>query len=105
GLSSQAGSRAEVDLRGQATGGAAIRITGQLNPLSQPPFADVTVDFQNLDLSPAGPYVAKYAGHRLHGGTLTLDVDADLSDWQLNSRNVVTLEQFTLGEKTNSPDA
>lgn len=105
GLSSQAGSRAEVDLRGQATGGAAIRITGQLNPLSQPPFADVTVDFQNLDLSPAGPYVAKYAGHRLNGGTLTLDVDADLSDWQLNSRNVVTLEQFTLGEKTNSPDA
>lgn len=106
GLSSEALGRADVDIRGKVDGVAPVSITGKLNPLGQPAFMDLKVSFQDIDLQPgAGPYVGKFAGRTLARGSLNVAVTAKLNDRKLDTDNVVTLDQFELGEKTNSPEA
>ncbi len=106
GLSSAQLARADVNLTGRVDGSAPIAITGKLNPLGQPAYSQLTVDFTDIDLPAVlGPYLGKYAGHELARGSLTLDVDFNLADRKIAAGNVITLDQFTLGAKTNSPDA
>ncbi len=105
GLSSANLARADVGLKGKVNGVSDVSIRGQINPLASDVFTDLVVDFRGIDLRPTGPYVAKYAGYQLDKGALTLDVKAKLSERRLDVANVVTLDQFTLGQKSNSPDA
>lgn len=105
GLSSAQLARADVDLRGTVDGSAPVVITGRLNPLGEPAYTDLKIDFRNIELLPIGPYVAKYAGYELSRGSLTLDVNFDLEQRKITSANIATLDQFTLGARTNSPDA
>jgi hypothetical protein len=106
GLTSEALGRADVVLRGKVDGLAPVSITGKLNPLGRPAFVDLAVDMRGIDLQPgAGPYVGKFAGRTLTRGNLTLAVKARLDDRKVDLDNVVTLDQFYLGEPTNSPEA
>jgi uncharacterized protein involved in outer membrane biogenesis len=105
GLSSATLARADVDLKGKVDGVAPVSIRGQINPLASEAFTDLKVDFRGIDLRPTGPYVSRYAGYQLERGALTLDVKAKLAQRRLDTSNVVTLDQFTLGQKTESPDA
>ncbi len=105
GLSSANLARADVDLKGKVDGVAPVSIRGQINPLAAEAFTDLKVDFRGIDLQPTGPYVGKFAGYELTKGALTLDVRAKLSQRKLDTSNVVTLDQFTLGAKTDSPEA
>jgi hypothetical protein len=106
GLSSEALGRADVDLSGKVDGAAPVAIKGKLNPLGTPAFVDLKVDFKGIDLQPgAGPYVGKFVGRELARGNLNVVVAARLQDRKVESNNVVTLDQFFLGEKTDSPDA
>ncbi len=106
GLTSDPSGRAEVALRGKVDGLAPVSVVGKLNPLGQPAFLDLAVDLRGVDLQPgAGPYVGKFAGRALTRGNLSLAVKARLDDRRVDLENVVTLDQFYLGEPTNSPDA
>ncbi len=106
GLTSETLGRANVELRGRVDGVAPVSITGKLNPLGTPAFVDLVVDFKGIDLQPgAGPYVGKFAGRELTRGSLNVSIKAKLDDRKLDTANVVTLDQFFLGAKTNSPDA
>ncbi len=106
GLSSDALGRADVNLAGRVDGVAPVSITGKLNPLGTPAFVDLKVDFRGIDLQPgAGPYIGKFAGRELTRGNLNVAVTAKLQDRRLDTENVVTLDQFFLGARTNSPDA
>lgn len=106
GLSSESLGRADVDLRGQVDGVAPVSITGKLNPLGTPAFVDLKIDFKGIDLQPgAGPYVGKFAGRELSRGNLNVAVKASLAERKVEMANLVTLDQFYLGAKTNSPDA
>ena len=106
GLSAAALGRADVSLQGKVDGVAPVIISGKLNPLGSPAFVDLSVDFKGIDLQPgAGPYIGKYAGRTLARGNLNVAVKARLQDRKIDTANVVTLDQFFLGEKTNSPEA
>ncbi len=105
GLSSTEMGRGDVQLKGVVNDTAPVEITGKLNPLGASPSADVQLDFKDIELSPFAPYVAKYAGYALERGALTVDVDFTLNNRTIESSDVITLDQFTLGEKTDSPDA
>jgi hypothetical protein len=86
-------------------GAGPIAITGKLNPLAAQPTVDLKVDFKNVDLQPLSPYSGKYAGFELARGKLTVDVKLSVDGKKIDSANVVTLNQFTFGAATNSPDA
>lgn len=105
GLSSTQLGRGDLQLKGVVNETAPVEITGKLNPLGTPPSADVKLDFKGIELSPLAPYVAKYAGYALERGALTLAVEFKLNNRTIDSSDVITLDQFSLGEKNESPDA
>ncbi|MEO6569401.1 MAG: DUF748 domain-containing protein [Opitutaceae bacterium] len=105
GLSSTNLARADVDLKATVDGVGPVSITGKLDPLGAQKFVDLKVDFKNVDLTPFSPYTGKFAGYQLARGKLFLDVTAKLNGDKVDMANVVTLNQFTFGAATNSPDA
>jgi len=105
GLSSAVDSQARLDLSARIDKQAPLAITGTLNPLSVEPFFDITVDFKNFNLTPLSPYTGKYIGYKTGKGKLNLDLHYQVAERQLDSSNQVFLDQFTLGETVDSPDA
>ncbi len=105
GLSSEEGSRADVDLKGKLESSALLEITGAINPLGDELFVDLKIDFNNMDLSPLTPYAHKYVGHTIQKGKLDLDLKYLIDKKKLQSQNNVFLDQFTFGKRVESPDA
>jgi hypothetical protein len=105
GLSSENLARAEVDLKGVVDGAGPVEITGKLDPLGASKFVSLKIDFKNVDLLPISPYTGKYAGYELARGKLVVNTKVLVEGDQLDATNVVTLNQFTFGAATNSPDA
>lgn len=105
GLSSSNTGRANVDIRGKVDRYAPVLISGQINPLSSNAYTDVTLSFQGIEVSSFTPYSSKYAGYLIDKGKIYLDLRYRLNQRKLVGENKVMIDQFTFGEKTNSPDA
>jgi uncharacterized protein involved in outer membrane biogenesis len=105
GLSSENLARADVQLKGLVDGAGPVSIEGKFDPLGAKKFVAVKVDFKNVDLLPISPYVGKFAGYALARGKLQVDTKFSLDGEKVDAANVVTLNQFTFGDATNSPDA
>jgi hypothetical protein len=105
GLSSTEGSLADVDLRGKLENYAPLEIKGTINPLSEDLFVDLQVDFNDMDLRPLIPYSHKYVGYTIQKGKLSLDLKYLIENKKLDSSNSIFLDQFTLGDKVESPEA
>lgn len=105
GLSSAAESRADVLLEGSYVGSSPLEIKGKINPLIANRFADMTLTFRNIELSPFSPYSGKYLGYILEKGQLTLELGYKLLDNKIQGKNRIFLDQLTLGDKVDSPEA
>lgn len=105
GLSSDEDKFADVSLRGNLDNYAPLEISGKINPLMKDLYVDLAIDFKNIDLSPATPYSGKYAGFTVEKGKLTLNMKYLIADKRLDAGNRILLDQFTFGEKVDSPDA
>jgi len=105
GLSSEEISRAAVDIRGNLERGSDILIKGRINPLSRRQFADIAMQFKDIELSPVTPYASKYLGHPILKGKLTFDVAYLVEQGKLNAGHKVFIDQLTLGDRVESPDA
>ncbi|MFT3867287.1 MAG: DUF748 domain-containing protein [Nibricoccus sp.] len=105
GLSSSELSRATVDIRGRIEGVTPVIISGRTNPLSIDAFTEMKVTMKGMELAPIAPYIGKFAGYELQRGALTLDVKCNIKKRKVDASNVATIDQFTLGNATNSPDA
>jgi hypothetical protein len=105
GLSSEESRTGDVDIRGKLGSGAPLIITGKINPLGNDLFVDLLVDFKDIELSPMTSYSAKYAGYAIEKGKLTLQLKYLIDKRKLEAQNKVLLDQFTFGEKVDSPTA
>ncbi len=105
GLSTEQLQHATLNLGAEVEGIGPARITGTINPFDQNLTNDIKISLQGMDLTPASPYVVKFAGFRLAEGKLDLDLAYQLVGRKLHSKNVITLDQFTFGEKVPGPDA
>ncbi len=105
GLSSDEGSRADVDLKGKLENHAPLEIKGAINPLGDDLYVDLDIDFSDMDLSPLTPYANKFIGYNIQKGQLSLDLKYLIVKKKLDSTNSVLLDQFTLGDKVDNPDA
>jgi Domain of Unknown Function (DUF748) len=105
GLSSEQLQHADLNLNAKVDGVGPVAITGTINPFSGTQTNDVKISVKDVDLTPASPYSAKFAGYRIAMGKLNMDLSYELVGKKLQSKNVITLDQFTFGEKVNSPDA
>ncbi|XZG70848.1 DUF748 domain-containing protein [Chitinibacteraceae bacterium HSL-7] len=106
GLSTQPGSRANLDLRGSVDKLAPAEVSGQINPLADPLFVDVKASVRGYDLTATSTYSAKYAGYGITKGKLSMDVSYFIENQQLKANNQLFLDQLTLSDKpSGSPDA
>ena len=105
GLSSQEQARAQVSLYGQVDKYAPVTIAGQINPLSHHTFTDLKVSFKNVELTTLSPYSTKFAGYPIVKGKLSMDLRYLLDRQQLDADNNVVIDQLTLGDKIEGPDA
>jgi hypothetical protein len=96
---------AKVRLQARLGAAAPVLVEGTLSPFVTPASADLTLRASGVDLSPAGPYVERHLGYALERGALRLDARLRLANRRLDAAPVVTLEGFTLGARTSSPDA
>ncbi|BBO16585.1 conserved hypothetical protein [Candidatus Brocadia pituitae] len=105
GLSSEQLARADIDLKGQVDKYAPVFIQGKINPLSDQAFTDIVMNFQGIDLTTFSPYSGRFAGYKIEKGKLTLELHYKLSEKILIGENHVVMDQFTLGERVEGPDA
>jgi hypothetical protein len=105
GISSAEPRHADVNLHATVDGVGPIDIIGHINPFSGTATNDLKITFKDVDLTPTSPYSGKFAGYRIAQGKLNLDLAYDLIGRKLKSKNVITLDRFTFGEKVESPDA
>lgn len=105
GLSSEANTLADVDLRGNLENQSPLRITGRINPLRDNLFVDLKVSFTDIELSPLTPYSGTFLGYTVDKGKLFLDLKYHIENKQLESENKVFIDQFTFGKKVESDKA
>ncbi len=105
GLSSRPGTRAGLKLSAHLEHQAPIEVTGQINPLAKPPFADIKGKVTDVELSPLSPYSGRYAGYIIDKGKLNMDVSYHVENNHLDAKNHLFLDQFAFGSKVDSPEA
>jgi hypothetical protein len=105
GLTSTEEKPAEVELRGKFQDHMPLEITGKINPLRENLFVDLKASFKDMDLSPVSPYSGKYIGYTIQKGKLSFDLKYLIVNKKLNSENKVFVDQLTLGNPVQSPDA
>jgi hypothetical protein len=105
GISSDPSSRASVMLEGKVDEYGYTKVEGGLSPFAPKTFTDLTVSFQNVEMTPLSPYSATFAGRKIASGTLNLNLEYKIQNSELLGDNKVVLEQFTLGERVKAPGA
>ncbi|MCM2253146.1 MAG: DUF748 domain-containing protein, partial [Ramlibacter sp.] len=105
GLSSSRDARSQLELDGRVGEFGLARVRGELNPFAPSNNTDVNVVFKNVDLVPTSPYAMKFAGYRIAQGKISLDLQYKLRNRQLEGANQIVIDQLTLGERVESPDA
>lgn len=105
GLSSKADARSQIELDGRVDDYGLARIRGQLNPFVPADNTDVNVVFKNVDMVSASPYSMKFAGYKIAQGKISLDLQYKVRNSQLEGNNQIVLDNLTLGERIDSPDA
>ena len=105
GLSSAAGTRAKVDLRGTVDRYAPALINGEINLLSATAYSDMALKFSNMELTTVTPYSGYFAGYQIRKGKLNVDLSYKIDNRKLNAGHHVVINQLELGDKVSSPEA
>jgi len=104
-LSTNAFHDADVDIKGNIDKNSHLKIKGKINPFLKNRLVDLKLNLQDMDLTKFTPYSGKYIGRGIKKGQLNLNLYYDIKKKQLNAKNQVFLDQFTLGRKIKSKDA
>ena len=105
GLSSEPQTQGHVALEGEVDKYAPVTVAGDLNPLSHDVFTDLGVSFKNVELTTLSPYSTKFAGYPIVKGKLSMDLHYKLEHHLLEAKNEVVIDQLTLGDKVEGPNA
>ena len=105
GLSSDNDARAAVSLHGNVDRYAPATIEGEINLLAAQAYTDITLRFDNIELTTFTPYSAKYASRQIDKGKLNLALRYKLVARELDGENKIVLDQLTLGDNVESPDS
>lgn len=105
GLSSDKSSRADVRFKGNLGFGSPLAISGKINPLAKDIFADIKVNFQNVEMSSLTPYTNKYLGYPINKGKLSFNVAYLIDKRKLDSENRIIIDQLIFGDRVESPEA
>ncbi|VAW42391.1 hypothetical protein MNBD_GAMMA01-821, partial [hydrothermal vent metagenome] len=105
GLSSANLSKADVKLNGVLDTYGKVNINGQINPLSEVAFTDLTIDIENLDLQNFSSYSGQFLGFPIVRGKADFELQYKLNQSLLEGINDLKFKQLKFGDKTSSKDA
>lgn len=102
GFSSGIESLASININGKIDKYAPVMLKGKFNPFRSSPYLDVILSFKKVELTSVNPYSGTYAGYYVDKGLLSLDLNYQLKDSQLQGKNHLVIEQLKLGKPSNS---
>ena len=105
GMSSDPSAQAEFKMEGNIDQSATINSAGQMNPLNAMQSAKLDFSLQGFKLTSVSPYSGKYVGYNIAEGALDLDLKYRVDGGKFSGDNIVIVDQLTLGDKVDSPDA
>ena len=76
-----------------------------MNPLNALQHTEVDFSLKDFDLKPITPYSANYVGYNIAQGKLHLKLNYRVADDTVKGDNRIYIDQLTLGNKVDSPDA
>ena len=94
-----------IDIRGAVDKTAPLEITGSIAPFSTELLLDIAASVEDIDLPSFSPYSGKYFGRGIEKGKLSVNISYHIEDGALSAENNIFLDQLTLGENIDSPDA
>ena len=104
-LSSASAQPAQVDLEGQVADYGLARVGGSIHAWYPMRETSLTLTFRNLEIPEYSPYTVQFAGRKIAGGSMDLDLDYSIKDQQVDGRNSIVLRDLELGEKIDSTNA
>ena len=105
GVGSDPATRATMKLEGRVDEFGSLKVDGALSALQPKVFTDITVTFRNVPMSTLTPYSATFAGRRIVGGSMNVDLQYKIDRSALVGENRVVLQKLQLGERVESPGA
>ncbi|MGM0430137.1 MAG: DUF748 domain-containing protein [Pseudomonadota bacterium] len=104
-LSSSSAEPARVKLEGKVAEYGSARADGSVHAWHPTRQTNINLSFRNLQIPEYSPYTVNFAGRKIAGGTMDLDLDYSVNDNQLDGKNNLLLHDLKLGEKMASSDA
>jgi len=105
GLVNKPDMKAKVDIKALVDNRSRVEISGLVNPLAKPLFADLSVKIGGAGMTRFSPYAQKFLGYKIEKGKMFLDLHVKLEGNKLYVDNRLVLDQFDLGEQVPSKDA
>lgn len=104
-LSSSSAQPARIALEGQVADYGLTRVDGTIHAWHPMRETSLKLRFRNLQIPEYSPYTVRFAGRKISGGTMDLDLDYTVSEKQLDGRNKLVLRNLKLGEKMAASNA
>jgi len=95
----------EIDISGAVDKTAPLKINGKVDTMGKELYLDIIASAKGIDMPTFSPYSGKYVGYAIEKGKLSVDIHYRVEKGELTAENNVFLDQLTLGEKVESPDA
>ncbi len=105
GLVSAGDSPSQVRLDGRVDQYGMAKISGKINVFDPGKSTDLSLVFKNVEMTKLTPYSGKFAGRRITSGKLSTDLKYRIQDGKLLGDNQIIVDNLTLGEHVDSPDA
>ncbi|MGM0480479.1 MAG: DUF748 domain-containing protein [Pseudomonadota bacterium] len=104
-LSSTSAEPAGVKLEGEVAEYGLLQVDGAVHAWDPMRQTNIHLRFHNLKIPEYSPYTVNFAGRKISGGTMDLDLDYTIKENQLDGQNNLLLNDLKLGEKMASSDA
>ena len=105
GISSVGDDRVQVDIGGRIDASTPLKISGSLVPFGEKTDMEMRVSLKNFRLQNISSYSGKHVGYTIQEGQLSLALEYTLRADIIDGKNEILLQQLTLGQRTDSPDA
>ena len=99
------GQPGNISIKGSVNRTAPLEISGKADPFGKELFLDIKAKAKGIDLPGFSPYSSRYIGYEIAKGKLSVDLHYFIEKGQLQAENNIFLDQFTLGNKVESPNA
>ena len=94
-----------IDLDGTVDEYGLMKINGTLLSAKPKNYTDISVKFQNIDMTNLSPYTGKFIGYKLREGKMNVELSYKINDSQMLGGNRIILKKMNLGEEVESEDA